>query len=214
MREVFRPSRDLDFPLKFKRPGQPERLINCRPVQLVRSEAFLKFNRVGFPPVVLRAVDPRIYSSEVRSGTAAVYATTGGGTDFAVDFDADFAGGSQTELVVQNDGTADAYPLVRFYGSSTGSVDGVTLTNTTTGQVLDVSAAIAAGQILTADMEAAATGANRLVVSLDGASRYGDWELPREAFALAPGSNTLRFEVTGTADDAVCNLTWRDTSLD
>lgn len=214
VRSAFRPSRDTDFPLRFKRAGMPERRLMCRPVQLVRGEEYLRFNRVGTVPVVFRAVDPRIYSEAVRSGNATVYATTGGGTDFPLDFPADFAGGSQTELVVLNDGTAEAYPLVRFYGSSTGTVDGVTLTNTTTGQELAVATPVGSGQILTCDMEAAVTGANRLVISLDGASRYGDWTLPREAFALAPGSNTLRFQVTGSAADAIGNLQWRDTSLD
>lgn len=215
VRAAFRPSRDTDYDLAFRRTSStPERVIRCRPVQLVRSEPFATYGRLNRAPVVLRAVDPRIYSAEVRSGTAAVYATTGGGTEFSLDFAADFSGGTQTELVVQNDGTADAFPLVRFYGSTTGTVDGVTLTNTTTGQVLDVSAAVLNGQILTADMEAAVTAADRLVISLDGASRYGDWTLPRTAFALAPGSNTLRFEVTGTATGAVCNITHRSTWLD
>ena len=215
VRRAFRPSRDTDYDLLFKRPGQPERLIRCRPIQLTRSEAFTQYNRVGYPPVVLRAVDPRIYSATVRSGNVPLYSATGGGIDFDIDLPANFTttAGSRSELVAMNDGTADAYPLVRFYGSSTGDVDGVTLTNTTTGQVLDISAEIGSGQILTADMDAAVTGVNRLVISLDGASRYGDWQLPREAFALAPGSNTLRFEVDGTATDAVCNLTWRDTWL-
>ncbi len=214
VRAAFRPSRDTDYPLTFKRPGAPERVMWCRAVSLVRSEEYLKFNRVGFPPVVLRATDPRIYSATTHSATATVYATTGGGTDFPAEFPVDFTGGTQTELVIENAGTADAFPLIRFYGSATGSVDGVTLTNTTTGQVLDISAAVGSGQILTADMGAMVTSANRLVISLDGASRYGDWALPREAFALAPGSNTLRFEVTGTAADALCALTWRDTDLD
>ncbi len=216
VRTAFRPSRELDHPLAFKRPGTPERFIRCRPVQLVRSEQFLRFNRYGFPPVVLRAVDPRIYSSALQSGNVPVYSATGGGVDFEIDFDTDFVttAGSAIEFVAQNDGTSEAYPLIRFYGSATGSVNGVTLINTTTGQELVIATAVTSGQILTGDMEAAVTGSDQLVISLDGASRYGDWALPREPFALAPGSNTLRFEVDGTATDVVCNLTWRHTWMD
>lgn len=215
IRRTFAPSRSTDDDLVFKRPGQPERLIRCRPIQLIRTEKFTSFNRMGSPPVVLRAVDPRIYSSAVRSGNALVYAVTGGGVDYPLDYPVDFSGGTQMEFVAQNDGTADAYPLIRFYHPvATGTVNGVKLTNTTTGQILTINSVVSSGQILTADMGAMVNGSDGLVISLDGASRYGGWALPREPFALAPGSNTLRFEVIGTATDAICNLTWRDTWMD
>lgn len=212
VRAAFAPTRESDHDLTFKRPGGVERLIRCRPISLVRVEEFGRYNIVGFPPVVLRAVDPRIYSATEHTGNASVYAASQGGAEFPVaEFPVDFTGGTQNELVAENAGTADAYPLVRFYGPVTGTCTGVKLTNTTNGDVLDIGATVTAGQILTADMEAAVTGANRLVISLGGASRYGDWELPRAAFRLSPGSNTLRFQVTGTSTDVVCNLAWRDT---
>ena len=213
VRNAFLPSRSLDHELTFKRPGMPERMIRCRPVQLNRKETYRQYNAVGFPPVVLRAVDPRIYSTATRSVLLQPYSASGGGVDLPNDLPINFGAGSQIEVNADNDGSADAYPLVRFYGPISGTVTGVTLTNVTTGQVLEISATITTGQILTADMTAAVTGSNQLVVSLDGSSRYGDWELPREAFALAPGSNTLRFEVTGTSTDAQCLVQWRDTWL-
>ncbi|GAA3230652.1 hypothetical protein GCM10017691_23810 [Pseudonocardia petroleophila] len=211
VRSAFQISRADDFELAFKRPGMPERMIRCRPIQLMRSEKYLSFNRYGFPPVVLRAVDPRIYSTEIKSANATVYTVVSGGVELPAELPTEFGAGSQTELVVQNDGEANAFPLLRFYGPVSGTVTGVKLTNSTTGQVFEVSATISSGQILTADMEAAVTGADQLVVSLDGSSRYGDWELPRAPFFLAPGSNNLRFEVTGTSTNAICNVTWRDT---
>lgn len=215
VREAFRPSRASDFDLTFKRPGQNERLIRCRPIQLVRVEEFKRFNRYGFPPVVLRAVDPRVYSTTLHNGNVPIYAATLGGMDWPeAEFPIEYSGGSQTEFVAINSGTADSYPLIRFYGPLTGTCTGVTLTNSTTGSSLTISTTITTGQILTADMDAAVTGANRLVISIGGSSRYGSWALPREAFALAPGSNTLRFQVTGTSPDVVCNLAWRDCWLD
>ena len=215
IREAFRPSRTEDLPLTFARPGMPERFIRARPVNLVRVETYRRYNVVGFPPVALRAVDPRIYSVELGSESVPVYAATQGGADFPVsEFPVDFTGGSQTELVVTNDGTADAYPLLRFYGPIVGTCTGVTLTNSTTGQTFVVSTPITTGQILTADMEAAVTGAPRLVISLGGSSRYGAWALPRDPFILAPGSNTLRFQVTGTSTDVAANISWRHTWLD
>jgi Phage tail protein len=214
VRAAFQPSRDTDYDLTFKRPGMPERVIRCRPISLVRSEEFLKFNRVGFPPVVLRAVDPRIYSTAVRQGTVAPFSPTPGGTELPVEFAADFTGGTQVEFVAVNAGTADAFPLIRFFGPGTGTVTGVKLTNSTTGAVLQVNTTMTTGQILTCDMTAAATGANRLIISLDGSSRYGSWQLPRSAFSLAPGSNTLRFEITGTSTNAACTVAWSDTWID
>ncbi len=215
VRSAFVPSLILDYPLSFKRPGQPERQINCRPIQLVRVEEHKNFNRRGFPPVVLRAVDPRIYSVEEHTGNVPVYSGSSGGIDWSVtNWPVDFSGGFQVEFPAHNAGTADAYPLVRFYGPIVGTCTGVTLTNTTTGLVLAIATTVTTGQILTADMTAAVNGTNSLVISLGGSSRYGSWTLPRTPFALAPGTNNLKFQVTGTSTDMICNVTWRDTWLD
>ena len=245
VRAAFAPSRSVDLPLTFKRPGQPERVVMCRPIQLGRSEAYTSYNRVGFPPVVLRAADPRIYASTNSSVIVPVYSSEIGGFELPADFPLDFSGGSRIEAVAVNNGSAPAYPTVRFYapepvdetvpypsddifpsesifpndppylggsvGTVAGSIDSVTLTNTTTGDVLAVATSVPSGQVLTADMTAAVTAAPRPVISVDGISRYGAWALPRAAFALAPGPNTLRFEVTGTATNARCHLEWADT---
>lgn len=211
IRRTFAPSREADHELTFKRPGAPERMIRCRPIQLVRSEDWKQFNRYGYPPVVLRAVDPRIYSTEEHSANLLPYNVSGGGTDFGIDFAADFTGAATFELVVNNDGDADAFPLIRFYGPSSDSFTAVQLINSTTGQTLDIATTVASGSILTADMAAAVTGAPRDVISMDGASRYGAWALPRRPFALAPGDNLLRMLVTGTSTGVIANLTWHDT---
>jgi hypothetical protein len=212
IREAFMPSRSTDQALTFKRPGQVERYINCRPIQLVRVEDYLRFNQIGHPPLVFRAVDPRIYSSATQSLIATVFASSSGGMDWPVtNWPIDFTGASQTLFSAVNNGTADAYPLIRFYGPTVGTVTGVTLTNLTNGDVLTVSTTITTGQILTADMTAAVTGANTLVVSLDGANRYGSWAVPRAPFRLSPGSNDLKFTVSGTSTDALASIQWSDT---
>lgn len=214
VRSTFAPSRARDYELAYKRPGQPERMIRCRPVSLGRSEEYLKFNRVGQAPVVLRAADPRIYSTELHAGAVPLYTgPSAAGTDLPLDLSADFAPGARSEFVAQNAGNADAYPLLRFYGPAVGTVTAVQLENTTTGQTLSIDAGVAEGQILQADMDAAATAANRPLITLDGTTKYGDWRLPRIPFAIAPGSNTLKFTASGTAASAVCRLQWRDTWL-
>lgn len=215
VRAAFLPSRSVDMDLTWKRPGVAERLVRCRPVQLARVEDYLRFNQVGHPPVVLRAVDPRIYSSVEHSGNATAYAAVGGGMDWPVtNWPVDFTAGTQNLLALSNAGTAEAYPLVRFYGPTVGTCTGVTLTNLTNGSVLAIATTVTTGQILSADMTAAVTGANSLVISLDGSSRYGSWTVPRSAFSLSPGSNVLKFQVTGTSTDVIANVTWRDTWLD
>lgn len=249
IRDAFRPARDDDDVLTFKRPGMPERYIRCRPVQLVRVEEYKRFNTVGFPPVVLRATDPRIYSAgDAHSALVPVFFGTSGQFELPAEIPLDFLGGGSVEAVVTNAGNAPAYPLVRVYppdavvepvyypgediypdldiypnepdypGATVGTVvstlDLVRLSNMTTGQVLEITAPVSSGQVLSADMEAAATGANRLVVSVDDESAYSSWQLPREPFALAPGANTLRLQVEGTTNAARCLVSWRDTWLD
>jgi hypothetical protein len=208
------PSRSTDLPLYFKRAGQVERFVNCRAIQLVSARDYTMFGQVGHPPLVLRAVDPRIYSSDSQQVNATVYSASSGGMDWpVVEWPLDFTGGSQNLAVATNNGTADAFPLIRFYGPTAGTCTAVTLTNLTNGDVLQVTTTISSGQILTADMTAAVTGANTFVVSLDGVNRYGSWAVPRSAFRLSPGSNTLKFQVTGTTTDMIANITWYDTWL-
>lgn len=215
LRAAFMPSRSTDLPLVFKRPGVAERQINCRPIQLTRVEEFLSFDQVGHPPLVLRAADPRIYATTVQSANATVYSAVAGGMDWPVgNWPIDYTGATQNLLAVTNNGTAEAYPLVRFFGPVVGTVTGVTLTNLTNGSVLAIATTMTTGDILTADMTAAVTGANSLIISLGGASRYGSWTVPRTAFSLSPGSNVLKFQVTGTSADAIANLTWQDTWMD
>lgn len=212
LRAAFAPSRTVDRALTFKRAGQVERYVNCRPIQLVRSEDYKAYGMVGHPPVVFRAVDPRIYASDSQAIVATVFAASSGGMDWAVaNWPIDFTGATQNLISAVNNGTADAYPLIRFYGPTVGTVTGVTLTNLTNGDVLQVTTTITTGQILTADMTAAVTGANTLVISLDGANRYGSWAVPRSAFRLSPGSNDLKFQVTGTSTDALASIQWSDT---
>lgn len=215
IRAAFLPSRSLDMPLTFKRPGQVERFVSCRPITLTRVQEYLSFDQIGRVPLAARAVDPRIYSSVQYSQNATVYATTGGGMNWPVTlWPVNYTGGMQSLLSIVNNGTAPAYPLIRFYGPLTNTCTGVTLTNRTNGSVLAINTTILTGQILTADMTAAVTGANTSVIDLSGSSRYGSWVVPRTPFSLSPGDNVITFQVTGSSTDCLCNLTWRDTWMD
>lgn len=212
--EAFRRVSD-PIPIYLKDPGFAEVYVNARPIgRVMGRKATTTF---GSTPVVIRlkAADPRIYSTAQYTEQTPIYNPSGGGLDYNVDYGKEFVGAGTGIKVISNGGNANAYPLVRFYGPDTGTVTGVTLTNNTTGQVFESTADILAGQILTADMRrlVAVEPTEVPYINLDGSNRYGDWQLPREPFYIAPGDNLVQFEITGTSSDALCVINHRDTWL-
>jgi hypothetical protein len=212
--EVFQRS-TMPERLYFKLPGQSESFVWARCIgRAIKQTPDVAF---GARPLLVRlkAADPRVYGVTQQNETLGVYDGSGGGSDLDFDFPVDFSVDTSAEAIVTNNGDFNSYPLLRFYGPTTGTVTAVKLTNVTTGQVTEFETTIITGQILTADMRRIVTAdtGDDPYVSLDGSSRYGDWVLPRTPFALAPGDNALRFEVTGTSVDALCVVTHRDTSL-
>lgn len=195
--------------LKWKRPGRVERQINVAPIQVQHVDEYAFVDRVAFPRIALTAADPRIYSTELHQATLSVYDPTGPGLDYPIDYPAEFPAPA-TGVLIHNSGSADAYPLVRFYGPSSGTTDEVLLRNVTTGQVQEVVTPIAPGQVLTVDNEAHVTGSGEQVVGLDGSTRYGSWSQPRTPLRLPPGDSLLRYEVVGETT-TLCVVTWRDT---
>jgi hypothetical protein len=212
--QVF--SRTADsFPFHFKEPGRPERYINLRVLDRVIPRNAQ--NAAGFQVVTVRlkAADPKIYGTVEKSVNLTPFSTTAAAIDYSLDYPKDFPAPSGTEKVATNEGYSESYPLIRFFGPTSGTVDGVRLLNTTTGQTMEILAPILVGQTLSADMgrfkRGLATGTP--YISLDGANRYGLWTPPREAFYLAPGDNLLRYEVDGSSTDALCVVTFRDTDI-
>lgn len=213
LRDVFAVRGDGESAdLVFARPGMPERLIRCRPEAIARTET-PENAQLAQPAVVLKAHDPRFYAAVEQSVSVPLYTPGGGAINYPVNYPKNFAAGIAAQAVATNDGSADAYPLVRFFGPTVGTVTGVLLQNLTTGEDLEISATITSGQVLYFDGTAFVTANGEQVVHLDGASRYGDWEQPRVPFRLQPGDNVLRFTLTGTSTDADCVVTWRSTWL-
>lgn len=207
---VTAPSRSQQFQYRFKSPGRPERFVWARPDRFGRPRtvdtegAGLVECQLG-----LRLADPRIYSVAQFSTTVPVFNAGGGGAAFPGEFPFTMSVSVPDLAVLVNAGSRDAYPLLQFQHES-GTVSGVTLTNLTTGVVFESSASIVDGQTLTADMDALVRATGSSVVHIGGSSRYGTWALPRDPFYLAPGSNTLRFEVSG-GGEATCLVSWRST---
>lgn len=199
--------------LVFKEPGLSERQIRVRPIG--RAVTLDVTSEFGMRPVLVRlhAADPRIYSNVLQSILMQALVAGSAGTDMPMNFASNFEVNQTETTILHNAGIARAYPLIRFFGPGAGTVDAVAIVNETNGSRIDITTAILTGQTLRADMEAYVTANGNQVIGLDGSSRYGDWELPREPFWLAPGDNIVRYEVTGTSDDSVVRVNWRDTWL-
>lgn len=197
------PSEDDLFEYRFKHPGRPERLVWCRPLtapRVLNSDT----QYVSPEALTFEAPDPRIYSAEATTTVIPLYSPSGGGIEFPFNFPLNFAAGAQVEAVVTNEGTADAYPTIRFYGPASE----VSMTNITTGQQVVFETTILAGQVLTFD-----PGPPVASVTLDGSNRYSSWQqvsgVGRLPLALPPGDSVLRFEADDAAQAVVTHRsTW------
>lgn len=201
--------------LWFKTPGDSEQFILARPSGVFVQEDTQSEH--GLKPITVRlhAADPRLYSTDSKTVALGIHTIDSGGTEFPMDFDVEFTGEGGGANIFTNEGNAKAYPVISFGGPEDGgTIDAVKIINETTGQEIEITATILDGQTLKADMLSYIRADGDQVIGLDGASRYSDWALPREAFYLQPGDNILRYEITqGTSQDSTASLTWYDTSI-
>ncbi|QKW51684.1 phage distal tail protein [Streptomyces buecherae] len=101
--------------------------------------------------------------------------------------------GSTGALTVVNEGDAPAHPVITFRGP----VDTPSITNLTTGDVLEYETPLAASDVLTID-----TGAGTVLLN-STASRLGDVSprsVPEESFVLPPGTTTLIYRAAPGSD--------------
>lgn len=212
---AFQVSQDDQFDLNYKRAGWPEQRIIGRTVSIDR--VLRHNNERGSAPyiVTLQASDPRTYGIILAQVTVPIFdASKTGGLDYPVNYPKNYNQGSSAgaTATIANAGNATAWPVIEIAGPTDGgTLTGFTLINLTSGDELEVNTDVLAGQVLRVDMTALVTGSGELVVSLDGSTRYNDWELPRAPFGLDPGSNELRFNVSGTTEAAVCSVSAYDT---
>lgn len=90
-----------------------------------------------------------------------------------------------TDTSSTNNGNEYAYPRINF-----GAVASASITNTTTGDELEISGASGSGDLI-ADMDRWIRGVDDLIIFRGSTDNYGAWEQPRKPFRLAPGSNTI-----------------------
>lgn len=196
------PQRDTDQELIWRHPGRPLRTVYYRPTDLLRnlSREQALASKQSFS---LRMSDPRHYSALVHTLAVPVAADD---TD------------TVTVVGATNVGNARAYPLIRITGPASGpDVTRVQLVNATANVAFDVVTALQAKAELVGDMPARVTAAHRSVVTLNGQSKYGAWQMPREPFYLAAdpaavgGMNLLYARTTPTGAPVTVTIEYRDT---
>lgn len=189
------PQRDADWALMFRHPGQPLRILWCRPTDLMR-ELGVQQLLLHTQSFTLKAVDPRIYSA----------------VEYTPQIPVSPNNLLPSIVTMLNLGNAFAYPEIRVTVPTTAStVERIELVNETADSVFDLRALIPAGSTMLADMSARATGAPKNIVTIDGQSKYGAWQFPREVFRLNPGSNNLYLRTYPQNVPVLCVLRYRYT---
>lgn len=195
------PRRDDDFELLWRHPTHVQKMMRVRPVDLVRNRSSEQLNFAG-QSFALRAADPRQYSAV--SHTVVIPNSPTAGTPVITN--------------VVNAGNSAAYPVITITGPTSGPpVSRVTLVNASGLVSFDVQLTLLKGSVLTGDMDARITGAPRSPVSLDGQSKYGSWQLPRDPFRIDPdpagmgGYNQLYLRTLPVGAPVTCSISFRDT---
>ena len=199
---ALRPQRDTDAELIFRHPGRDLRSLYYRPTDVVR-ELNLEEALTGRQAFALRAVDPRHYSAVTRLVNVPI--ASDDSTTVNV-------------IAAYNLGNANAYPVIRVTGPTTGAdVTAVQLYNASVDVSFEVEVLLQARAELLGDMRARVSGTGQSVITLNGQSKYGAWQQPRTPFYLAPdptvaaGANLLYARTVPIGAPVTCTLEYRDT---
>lgn len=195
------PRRDADWELIWRHPTQPLKMMRVRPIDLPRQRNNGQIHYAA-QTFTLRAADPRHYSA----------------VEHVVEVPISSGTGDPEAVEVTNLGSVAAYPLIEIFGPTSGPpVSRVTVTNQSALVAFDVKLTLQAGSVLTGDMDALVTGAPRSIVTLDGQSKYGAWQLPRDPFRIDAdpaghgGFNMIYARTVPDGAPVRVRLTYRDT---
>jgi hypothetical protein len=195
------PQRDTDWELIWRHPIGPMKMMRVRPIELnrARNKGQLTFGSQSF---ALRASDPRHYNAVPTTVTVPVTP----------------ANADPQRTQVTNIGNSPAYPIITIKGPSFGSdVSRIQLVNETALVNFEAELTLSKGSTFVADMDARITGVPRSIITLDGQTKYGAWQLPREPFRIDPdptgfGSFNEVYLITDPPGaPVVCTLEYRDT---
>lgn len=206
MAEIYRalvPQRDTDWELMFRFPTLPMQMIRVRPITNLRRRDGSQITWAE-QKFALQAVDPRIYSAVPRQ----------------IEIPVSPAIGEPERAQVINIGNYPAYPKITIIGPPASYGQNVTriqLVNETALVNFEAELQLLPGTTLTADMDARIRGSAVSPVTLDGQSKYGAWQLPREPFRIDPdptgfgGYNEIYLRTEPAGAPIKCILEYRDT---
>ncbi|MFF5495770.1 phage distal tail protein [Streptomyces aquilus] len=148
-------------------------------------------------PVVLF---PAALPAPVPVGTSSLrISTTAGVLAWPLDFGTP---GSTGRMSVVNVGTAETHPVVEFRGPVTAP----SLTNITTGDVLEYDLPLAAGDVLVVDTQAGTVVLNGTASRLYTASNRS---VPEQTFTLPPGTTPLMFRAAPGSNNPAASVAVR-----
>lgn len=197
------PRRVDDWELIWRFPTQVPRMMRVRAVSVPRIRN--KVTNVSYAKQTLSfvAADPRHYSA--INNHVVIPNTPVGALE-------------PVYTNVTNLGNIDAYPVITIKGPTSGEpVTRVLITNHSTLGTFTLEVTLPVGGVIIADMWARVTSQPVSIVTLDGQSRYGAWQLPREPFAISPdptgqgGYNVISMETTPAGASVSCTMDYRHT---
>jgi hypothetical protein len=195
------PQREQDWPLIWRRPDEPAKMMMVRPIDVPQSNDSTQLHYAD-RKFALRAADPHHYSAVLKKITIPN------------------SPNRLAPIIVQvtNEGDIPAYPVITVIGPTSGpSVTRVTLTNRTNLILFDVQLSIPNKATLVGDMQSRITSAPVSQITLDGQPKYGAWQLPRDTFRIEAdptgmnGFNELYLTTVPAGAPVVCTLSYRDT---
>jgi hypothetical protein len=139
---------------------------------------------------------PYLMSQTLSGVTANIF--QGGGMAIPMGIPMSMGNGGANELVVASNGTVDAFPTFTF----TGPLANPTLTNLTTGKVLNINTTLNSGQSLTVDTY------NRTVL-LNGVTNYRQY-VSGDFWTLTQGNNVVHLSAAVYNAVGNCLINYRD----
>ncbi len=186
--EAMRPSRGAGV-LRHTAHDGATRDLYCLEVSRLRDVSRQTPSEI-WVGLQFRAADPYWYDKDAT----VVSLSPSAASEF---FDAPFlplkltSGGVSSNFSIINDGQADTWPIFIITGPGTDP----TLTNTTTGEQLDITLTLSAGQILTINTDPSVAS----VLREDGSDQWATVSNTSSLWPLVTGTNVITLEMGGTS---------------
>ncbi len=192
-----------DGKLRVTAPDGSQRELTCRylsGLQLNEEKLYLLKQTA---PLVFRAPDPYWYDTQTNVFT---YVTGGQPATFFPFFPLRLSSSTVfTDASVSNLGDVEAWPEWII----TGPGDSITLRNLTTGETITLNTTIGTGEQITIDTKPG----KKTIRKNDGTNLFGSQSFDSSLWALQPGSNSIRIEVSNTTTASSVQLSYRNRYL-